>query len=216
MSAPQKKSDESNYRFDQQLFGLIHYGADKKIRKKRMNEPCRINSAFQLLRFGLPVAAMVLLLGCGYRFAGAPTDNPYPPDLKTILLESATNSTIVTGIETELTNELRQEFALGAGFSPVRNDGDVILKTLISSYTDTPSAYKADGKELTRIGVLRIESSLQRSDNNKVIWQKELSSSYPYNVTDTIAETLSNRRQAISKMIKDIAPRLHRSIYDNF
>ena len=181
-----------------------------------MRETDHIRSSVRIIRFGLPVAALALLFGCGYRFAGAPTDNPYPPDLKTIVLESAVNNTIVTGIETELTNELRQEFALGSGLTPVRSGGDAILKTLISSYLDTPSTYKADGKELTRIGVLRVDCSLRRADNNKVIWQKELSASYPYNVTDTISETLSNRRRAISKMIRDVTPRLHRSMYDNF
>ncbi len=181
-----------------------------------MNKSKHCIVAVRIIRLGSLVAALALLFGCGYRFAGAPADNPYPPDLKTIVLESAVNNTIVTGIETELTNELRQEFALSTGLTPVRSGGDAVLKTLISSYVDTPSTYKADGKELTRIGVLRIECSLQRADSNKVLWQKELSSSHPYNVTDTISETLSNRRRAISKMIKDVTPRLHRSMYDNF
>jgi len=181
-----------------------------------MTRPDRSRKTLQIIRLGLPVAAFVFVVGCGYRFSGAPGDNPYPPDIKTIVLESAVNNTTVTGIETELTNELRQEFALGSGLTPVRSDGDVILKTIISSYIDTPSTYKADGKELTRIGVLRVNCSLHRTAKNKVLWQKELSASYPYNVTDTISETLSNRRRAISKMIKDVTPRIHRSMYDNF
>ena len=194
----------------------IQEGPSRNHSIRGMNQPTHIRSSLRIIRFGLPVAALALLFGCGYRFAGAPTDNPYPPDLKTIVLESAVNNTIVTGIETELTNELRQEFALGSGLTPVRSGGDATLKTTISSYVDTPSMYKADGKELVRIGVLRVKCYLRRADNNKVIWQKELSASYPYNVTDTISETLSNRRRAISKMIKDITPRLHRSMYDNF
>ena len=160
--------------------------------------------------------SLLLSFGCGYRFSGGPGDNPFPPDIKTIVLESAVNKTIVTGIETELTNELRQEFALGTGLKPVRKDGDVILKTVISSYEDTPSSYKADGKELTRTGILRVASSLHRTDTNKLLWQRELAASYPYNVTETISETLSNRRRAISRMIKDVIPRLHRSLYDHF
>ncbi len=181
-----------------------------------MRETDHKRSSVRIIRFGVPVAALALLLGCGYHFAGAPKDNPYPPELKTIVLESAVNNTTVTGIETELTNELRQEFALGSGLTPVRSGGDTILKTIIASYVDTPSMYKADGKELTRIGVLRVECSLQRADNNKALWKKDFSSSYPYNVTDTISETLSNRRRAISRMIKDITPRIQRSMYDNF
>ncbi len=176
----------------------------------------RKSSILSIARLIVPAAGLLLLFGCGYRFSGGPGDNPFPPDIKTIVLESAVNKTSVTGIETELTNELRQEFAVGTGLKPVRNDGDVILKTVIASYEDTPSSYKADGKELTKTGILRVASTLHRADTNKLLWQRELAASYPYNVTDTISETLSNRRRAISRMIKDISPRLHRSLYDHF
>jgi outer membrane lipopolysaccharide assembly protein LptE/RlpB len=164
----------------------------------------------------LAAAAVLFVLGCGYRFGGGPAENPYPADLKTILLESAVNTTTITGIETELTNDLRQEFALGARLQPVRTGGDVVLKTVITDYSDTPSTYRADGKELTRMGTLKVACTLARSDNSKVLWQKDLSASYPYNVTDTISGTLTNRRQAISRMIKDLIPSIHRSMYDNF
>ncbi len=176
----------------------------------------RKSDVYQVLMLIVSAASLLLSFGCGYRFSGGPGDNPFPPDIKTIVLESAVNKTIVTGIETELTNELRQEFALGTRLKPVRSDGDVILKTVITSYEDTPSSYKADGKELTRTGILRVASTLHRADTNKLLWQRELAASYPYNVTETISETLSNRRRAISRMIKDLIPRLHRSLYDHF
>jgi outer membrane lipopolysaccharide assembly protein LptE/RlpB len=171
---------------------------------------------FQRAKPVLAAAALLFFLGCGYRFGGAPSDNPYPPELKTILLESAVNTTTITGIETELTNDLRQEFALGTRMKAVRSGGDVVLKTVITDYSDTPSTYRADGKELTRMGTLKVACALERSDNKKVLWQKDVSASYPYNVTDTISGTLTNRRQAISKMIKDLIPSIHRSMYDNF
>jgi hypothetical protein len=98
----------------------------------------------------------------------------------------------------------------------VRNSGDAILKTVIHSYEDTPSMYRADGKELTRSGVLRVVCILERSDSKKVLWKKDLFGSSTYDVTDTIAGTLSNRRRAISRIIKDLVPRIHRSMYDNF
>jgi len=160
--------------------------------------------------------ASFLVAGCGYHFSGAPGDTPFPPDLKTIVLESVINKTTITGIETELTNDLRDEFALGTRLKPVRNDGDVALKTVIASYEDTPSTYRADGKELTRIGTLRVNCALERTDPKKLLWKKDLSASYSYNVTDSIGGTLTNRRMAISRMIKDLIPRIHRSMYDKF
>jgi hypothetical protein len=168
--------------------------------------------------FGLCLflSAFFLLEGCGYHFSGAPGDTPFPPDLKTIVLESAINNTTVTGIETELTNGLRDEFALGTRLKPVRSDGDVTLKTVIGSFDSTPSTYRPDGKELTRIGTLRVNCLLERRDPKKILWKKDLSASYSYNVTDSIQGTLTNRRVAISRMIKDLIPRIHRSMYDKF
>lgn len=156
------------------------------------------------------------LSACGYRFNGGPGEVAFPSDIKTIVLESAQNKTTVTGIETELTNDLRSEFALGTGLTPVRSGGDSILKTLVASYTDTPSTYRADGKELTRMGTLKVVCVLERADNKKVLWKRDIFASDTYDVTDTIAGTLSNRRRAISHMIKDLIPRIHRSLYDSF
>jgi outer membrane lipopolysaccharide assembly protein LptE/RlpB len=181
--------------------------------------PSWICAAHRTAWHALPVALAVTILtvaGCGYRFSGGPRENPFPPDLKTIVLESAVNNTTITGIETELTNDLRREFALSTRLEPVNSGGDVILKTVIAAYEDTPATYKADGKELTRIGTLRIACSLGRADTKAVLWSKRLASSYVYTVTDTIAGTLANRRRAISQMIKDLIPRIHRSLYDNF
>ncbi len=165
---------------------------------------------------GLSLSAFVLIAGCGYHFSGAAGDTPFPPEFKTIVLESAINKTTVTGIETELTNGLRDEFALGTRLKPVRSDGDVTLKTVIVSYEDPASTNRADGKELTRIGTLRVNCLLERADTKKILWKKDLSASYSYNVTDSIQGTLTNRRMAISRMIKDLIPRIHRSMYDKF
>jgi len=162
------------------------------------------------------MAVSLGVAGCGYRFAGDPGDTPFPPELKTIVLESAVNNTTVRGIETEFTNALRSEFALGTRLKQVVRGGDLQLKTQIVSFEDTPSAYRADGKEATRIGTLTVQCSLQKSENNKEMWKKDFSASQTYDVTDSIAETLSNRRRAISRMIKDLIPRIHRSLYDSF
>jgi len=165
-------------------------------------------------RVAIFLAACFLLAGCGYHFSGS--GDPFPPEIKTITLDSAVNNTTVTGIETELTDGLRKEFALETRLKPVATGGDVILKAVIASYDSTPSTYTADGKELTRIGTLKVVGSLLRAGTDKIIWQRDLSASHSYTVTDSITETLSNRRRAISQMIKDLIPRIHRSMFDNF
>jgi hypothetical protein len=170
--------------------------------------------------FGFIVLILALFLatlpGCRFHFSGGPGDNPFAPEIKTILVESAVNNTIITGIETEMTNELRSEFALDTRLTPVRNGGDVIFKTVISAYEDTPSTYRADGKEFTRTGMIKVDCKLQRTTSDKILWQKELTASNNYNVTDTITGTLTNRRRAISRMIQELIPRMHKSLYDNF
>jgi len=167
-------------------------------------------------RLGLVLVTLLFVSSCGYHFSGAPEDTPFGADIRTIVVKSAVNNTTVTGIETELTNDLRKEFALGSRLKAVRSGGDVILNTVIASYVDTPATYKADGKELTRIGTLRVSCDLQRSDSKEKLWKKGFSSSYTYIVTDSLSGTISNRRRAISKIIKDLIVRIHQSLYDNF
>ncbi len=162
------------------------------------------------------ICLIAMIAGCGYRFNGARGDSPFPSNLKTIAVNSAVNNTVITGIETELTNEMRREYSLGTAMKLVSDGADVSLKTVIVSYEDTPSAYRADGKELTRIGVLKVHTDLEKNQDRQILWKQDFSASYTYTVTDSIAGTLSNRRKAISQMIRDLTPRIHRSMYNNF
>jgi hypothetical protein len=178
---------------------------------------CREHPRSCTIRVALFAAVVFSISGCGYHFGASSGESPFPPDVKTVVLESAVNNTTVSGIEIELTNGLRREFAVSRGLTPVRSAGDVSFKTLISSYVDLASSYRADGRELTRVGTLSLTCTLNRpSDPRKILWTKDLSASYSYNVTDTISETLTNRRSAISQMIRNLIPRIHQSLYDNF
>ena len=38
---------------------------------------------------GIGLAAVLLSAGCGYHFAGGPGTNPYPPEVKTVVIKSA-------------------------------------------------------------------------------------------------------------------------------
>lgn len=179
-----------------------------------------LNSIFKrgLQRSVLLILNILVLVtaGCGYKFGEASKPAVLPPNTTTILVGSAVNNTVITGVETELTNEMRREFALDTKLKSTVENGDVILKTVIASYDDTPSAYRADGKELTRLGTLRVSCSLLQSESRRILWKNDFSASYAYTVTDSIQGTLSNRRRAISQMIRDLAPRIHRSMYDSF
>ncbi|MCA1961929.1 MAG: LPS assembly lipoprotein LptE [Desulfomonile sp.] len=168
------------------------------------------------LAAGLCLVGLLAGSGCGYRFGAASDKTPFPPDIKTIVIKSAVNNTTITGIETELTNDLREEFALGTRLKPVRSGGQVVLDTVIATYDDTPAIYKADSKELTRVGTLKVACNLERADTREKLWQKVFTASHSYLVTDSISETLTNRRRAISSMIKDLIFRIHTSLYDNF
>ncbi|MFH0824797.1 MAG: LPS assembly lipoprotein LptE [Pseudomonadota bacterium] len=165
-------------------------------------------------------AALLLVVitagGCGYRFGASGGRSILPSDVKTIEIKSVVNSTTITGIETELTNDLRAAFALESEPRLVRSGGDGVLATTITAYLDGPTTFKADGKELTRTGTLRAVCSLNRPGNPKAIWGRDFSSSYTYLVTESIAGTLTNRRDAMSRMVKDLVVRIHRALYEDF
>lgn len=205
-----------------EIFG--HIPLSRKTLKARFEDFAHLcsNRTFRCYHFKLPCIFVLFFYiflitsGCGYRFSGSREDSPFPPTLKTLSVDSAVNNTVVTGIETELTNDLRREYSLGASMKLVPDGADATLKTSIISYEDTPSAYRADGKELTRIGVLKVHTLLEKNQDKQKLWKKDFAASYTYTVTDSIAGTLSNRRKAISQMIRDLTPRIHRAMYDNF
>ncbi len=165
---------------------------------------------------GIGCAAVFLVAGCGYRFSGAPGTSPFPPETKTIVIRSAKNNTNISGIEVEVTNALRSEFAMDSRLEPVRSGGDLILRTVIVEFADAPSAYKADGKELTRSATLKVLCTLERADSSQVLWKRTLLATGTYDVTGSISETVTNRQRALSSMIADLVPRIHRSMYDDF
>jgi TolB-like protein len=158
----------------------------------------------------------VLCNGCGYRFTGGAVDNPYPREIKTIVIESVINSTTIRGLETELTNRLRREFALANRLTPVRSEGDLVLATEITAYEETAAAFDAKGKEITRNGVLRVSLRLKKSETGDILWRQRFSASSTYNVASSITDTLTNQRQALSRMIEEIAPDIHRAMYEQF
>ena len=165
---------------------------------------------------GIGLAAVLLSAGCGYHFAGGPGTNPYPPEITTLVIKSARNNTQIAGIEVEFTNALRREFAMDSRLKPVRSAGDAVLKTVVAEFVDSPAAYKADGKELTRSGTLKVACNLETADAAKVMWKNNLHATANYDVTDSISETVTNRQRAITRMIGDLVPRIRRSMYDDF
>lgn len=184
------------------------------IHTEAMTPPRRRKNRLGL--FSLSFIFLHMMFGCGYHFGTGPAKSPFSPELKTIELRSAVNNTAITGIEAELTNGLREAFALGSRLRQVRSGGHVILSTVISTYQDNPVSYKADGKELTRVGVLQIKCRLERSDSKQPIWSEDLSARRTYLVAETASETLSNRRKAITLMIRDLVERVNRALYDSF
>jgi len=171
---------------------------------------------YRIMAIPAIVGVLLSLSACGYRFGPQPNDASPSKEAARLMIGSVINNTTITGIETELTNELRNEFALSSKVKLVRTGGDATLTTLVESYRDTPVAYKADGKELTRVGSLSVLCSLVKAESKEVRWKKDFSSSYSYLVTDSISETLSNRRGAISRMIRDLVVRIHSSLSDDF
>jgi hypothetical protein len=162
------------------------------------------------------VGLLVTFTACGYHFGPKSDDAPLSKDVARLTIASVINNTTITGIETELTNELRNEFALSSRIKLVASDGDAVLTTLVESYKDTPVAYKADGKELTRVGSLSVICSLVKSASKEVRWKRDFSSSHSYLVTDSISVTLSNRRKAISHIIRDLVVRIQSALSDGF
>jgi hypothetical protein len=173
-------------------------------------------NASRFTAVSIVVGVALSMAACGYRFGPKGDSSPVSKDVVRLMVASVVNNTTITGIETELTNELRKELALSSRVSLVTSGGDATLTTLVESYRDTPVAYKADGKELTRVGALSVLCALVKEESKEIRWKRDFSSSHSYLVTDSITVTLSNRRRAISHIIRDLVIRIQSSLSDDF
>lgn len=167
----------------------------------------------------LPVAILILALalgGCGYGFRG--TVSYLPPEIKTVAIPFLTNRTGEPNLDVILTQALIREFNRSKLLKLTRaGRADVVLNGTINSLSEGAVAYEDIRTALQRRVTISVAGELRATADNKVFWKnRAISEGQDYDVASDPGTTERNREEAISTLVRNLAEKIHDSIFENF
>jgi hypothetical protein len=165
---------------------------------------------------GLLIGLTALLAGCGYGFSG--TVSYLPRELKTVAIPFPANLTGEPNIEIQIAQALIREFNRSK-LLLLSSSGraDVILKGEVRSVTEGAVAYEDIRTALQRRIKVTVSMSLVGTADQKVYWRNQtLSEGQDFDVGSDPAATETNRGDALGILTRNLAEKIHDSIFENF
>lgn len=116
------------------------------------------------------VLLLLLLMGCGYHPIGA---EPIGPGTRTIAVPAFTNRSTEVGLEAILANALLNAFAQtrAVKVTPYAEGADLVLEGKVVSVDNMSVAYQSVTQSTVRRVTVRVELTLKKQDNDKVLWK---------------------------------------------
>lgn len=158
----------------------------------------------------------LLLSSCGYHIAGK--GGGMPGNVATISIPFLKNQTQKPDVETIVTTALVDEFVKSGIVRVVEENADAVISGAVTSYDLTPVSFnKNDVIQEYRL-TIKIEVSLVRKSDGKVVWQdKNIIDYEDFKVTTTdINATKTAELDAVKKMAKDTARLIKERILEDF
>ena len=159
---------------------------------------------------------LFFISGCGYGFRG--TVNNLPPDIQAVSIPVFVNESSEPGVEVVFANALIYEFNRSQILQVVsESQAQAQINGKIRSIAIDPVIYASLTQALERKVTITLDIICRRSDNQKILWQNQNLSRYEvYPVTTDPNQTQLNKEEAIKKIAKDLAEKIHNSILENF
>ncbi|MGB9700693.1 MAG: LPS assembly lipoprotein LptE [Thermodesulfobacteriota bacterium] len=162
---------------------------------------------------------LILAMGeaaCGYRFVGRETN--LPGDIKTLAIPLFTNQTDQIGLESEITQALRERFISSKRLViQEEKSANLVLKGKVKSF-NTTSVAVTKGLFVTSgyRAMITIEIILKRHQDGQVLWKDELSEGWNYPVGVDLMQTEYNKKEAIRQIALLLAERVHETVLGGF
>ena len=170
---------------------------------------------FAALRMAAVFAAAVVVVSCGYRFAGG---GPLPGGVRRVYVPMLKNATRETGLESIVTNALRYEIVRSG--NDVAADGqaaDAVLSGQITGAASETIARQTVGTAIERRVRLTALLEFKSGDGDRPLWaRRAISATETYDVVSDRATTDHNRRQALEAASRRLAEKVLASIADDF
>ena len=167
--------------------------------------------------FFVALAALIFTSGCGYHLKGM--GSSLPEEYKTIAILPVVNKSFQADLGPLLDSAIAEEFSRTQRLEVVsESEADLVLKTSILKYSDTPSSFSAtDQARDYRVQVI-IDSLLTDREGSSTVWKgKGLKEMSDYSVTPAeISGAESSRRTAKEELVAELAELIHDSIFEGF
>lgn len=115
--------------------------------------------------------AMLVLLGCGYQFAGR--SDRFPKDIRSVYVEPFANRTRQVGLGNEITTALRGELyrrgALELADQP--DQADAILSGVVHSFDTLTASVNVNAEVLQFEATLLVDTTFRRRDPSETLWR---------------------------------------------
>lgn len=158
----------------------------------------------------------VVVSGCGYHLPGGGTS--LPADIRTLCIEPFANKTTEPFIETQLTNEVRDQFSRRQTMEVVSasENADALLNAAVTSYRSNSIAYNKND-DITEYRVTMIvDAKLVRRIDDEVLWQGAVQWQEEFYASDDRAEQDYRESEAQQTLTRRLAQEVYNRITDDF
>lgn len=158
----------------------------------------------------------LILSGCGYHLPGRGVS--LPADIKTVCIEPFANKTAEPFIETQLTNEVRDQFARRRTMEVLSGEenADAVLSAAVTSYRSNSITYNQND-DITEYRVtMVVDAKLVRTVDDEVVWQGTVQWQEEFYASPDRAEQDYRESEAQQNLTRRLAQEVYNRITDDF
>jgi outer membrane lipopolysaccharide assembly protein LptE/RlpB len=168
--------------------------------------------------FGLAVAAVLMLSGCGYHVAGR--SNALPKSVHVIAIPALENKTTSYRLEQKLTAATVHEFLAKTSYRVVSNseDGDAVLRGKVLSLEAAPLLFDTKtGRATTMLVTVKCELTLTESATQKVLYHTDnFVFRNEYEISTDLKSFFEEQDPALDRLAEDFAAHLVAAVIENY
>ena len=158
---------------------------------------------------------VLLLMGCGYHFAG--TGGQAPGDIKSIAVDVLQNNTAEIGLGNVFTNAIINQFVQWKKL-PIkpRKEADGVLGGSITGIQTQEVSHVDSEKTLTTRMTITLQLTLKRVETDEILWKRNYSYYEDYVETGNALDTAILRRGAASEIAEYLAQKIYIDMFEDF